>query len=112
VLRQLQLTADRNSINGDGEDLSFITLKIVDSNGLPIAQAVNTISFEISGPGEIVATDNGDPGGMISFASKEREAYSGSALAIVRFQKESRGVLTIKATSPGLKETIITIKRK
>jgi beta-galactosidase len=108
----LELRADRNTINGDGKDLSFITLKIVDSNGLPVAQSANKINFEIAGPGEIIATDNGDPAGMVSFASKERDAYSGLALAIVRFEKDGHGTLTIKATSPGLKTASITIRSK
>jgi hypothetical protein len=35
-------------------------------------------------PGEIVATDNGDPTSFMSFASHEREAFNGLALVIVR----------------------------
>ncbi|RYC67176.1 hypothetical protein [Spirosoma sordidisoli] len=45
-------------------------------------QAANPIWFEVSGPGELVATDNGDPADLVSFASNERKAYNGLTLAI------------------------------
>jgi beta-galactosidase len=109
---QLLISADRNVINADGTDLSFITVKIADTNGLMIPDAVNTITFNIEGPGEIVATDNGDPANLVSFASKEREAYFGLVLAIVRFEKGKKGVMKIKATSPDLKTAVVEVKSK
>jgi beta-galactosidase len=109
---KLLISADRNIINADGTDLSFITVKIADENGLMIPDANNKVTFSIEGPGEIVATDNGDPANLVSFASKEREAYFGLALAIVRFEKGKKGVIKIKATSPDLKTAVVDIKSK
>ena len=84
---QLKARADRKIINADGDDLSFITVSIADKNGLTVPEANNKVSFTIEGPGEIVATDNGDPANMVSFASKEREAYFGLLLVISTFSK-------------------------
>ena len=80
----LELSADRNIINADGEDLSFITVRVSDNSGITVPEAKSVVKFEISGPGEIVATDNGDPANLVSFSSEERAAFSGFALAIVR----------------------------
>lgn len=109
---RLILNTDRNIINADGEDLSFITAKVADSNGLAVPEANNKVTFGIEGPGEIVATDNGDPANLVSFALKEREAYSGLVLAIVRSEKGKPGVIKINASSPGLKPAIVEIKSK
>ena len=68
------------------------------------------IQFEISGPAEIVATDNGDPADLVAFPSKERKAYSGLALAIVRPKKGSGAKVTITARSNGLATSTIVIK--
>ncbi|MBN8877727.1 MAG: DUF4982 domain-containing protein [Sphingobacteriales bacterium] len=106
---QLSLSADRNVIKG-GEDLSFVTVKVTDQNGLMVPDADNKISFTIEGPGEIVATDNGDPTNMVSFASKERQAYFGLLLAIVRSEKGKAGSIKVTASSPGLKPATIEIK--
>ena len=109
---QLKATADRNTITADGEDLSFITVSVVDKNGLTVPEANNKVSFAIEGPGEIVATDNGDPASMDSFASKEREAYFGFVLVIVRSQRGKPGNIKITASSQGLKATSVVIKSK
>lgn len=109
---QLMASADRNTIKADGVDLSFITVKVADKNGLSVPDANNKITFSIEGPGEIVATDNGDPADLISFASKERDAYSGMVLVIIRSQKGKPGIIKVTATSKGLKTSLIEIKTK
>ena len=88
---RLQLKVDsgagrtvRSLIKADGKDLAFVTVRIVDSRGVLVPMANNDITFEIAGPGEIVATDNGDPADLQSFPSKERKAFNGMALVIVR----------------------------
>jgi len=106
---QLSASADRKLIKADGTDLSFITVKVIDQNGLVVPTANNKVSFEIEGPGEIIATDNGDPANMVSFASKEREAYSGLLLAIVKSQKGKAGTIKITVKSEGLKDAVILI---
>lgn len=109
---QLKLSADRNSIQANGEDLSFITVKVTDKNAAMVPDATNNVAFAIEGPGEIIATDNGDPANLVSFASKERAAYFGMVLLIVRSQKGKPGVIKIHATSKSLMSASIEIKTK
>ena len=109
---KITLTADRNVIYADGEDISFITAKVTDKSGSMVPDAKNNIQFTVEGPGEIAATDNGDPANLVSFASNEREAYFGQALVIVRFITGKTGTIKIYATSPGLKTAVVTIKNK
>jgi beta-galactosidase len=106
----LQLQADRTILTADGKDLSFITLRVVDSNGNTVPEAKNQIKFEISGPGDIVATDNGDPADLVSFGSKQRAALSGLALVIVRAKPGTPGVIKIKAVSDGLQPAEVSIQ--
>ncbi|MEP7142327.1 MAG: beta-galactosidase GalB [Ferruginibacter sp.] len=108
----LTISADRRMINANGDDLSFITVKITDKNGLLVPVANNKVSFTIEGPGEIVATDNGDPASLVSFASTEREAYFGLILVIVRAEKGKAGTIKVSASSDGLKTTTIEVKSR
>lgn len=78
------MQSDRANIKADGHDLSFITVKIADKNNLMVPRSKNEIRFEIEGAGEIVATDNGDATDLNSFQSKNRKAYNGMALVIIR----------------------------
>jgi beta-galactosidase len=109
---KLLLTADRASIANDGKDLSFIALTVADSSGQMVPRSMNPVRFEISGPGEIVATDNGDPTDMTAFPSRERKAFNGLALAIVRARRSGRGPIIVTAKSDGLAEAKIIITAK
>ncbi|KAK0627906.1 glycoside hydrolase superfamily [Immersiella caudata] len=105
----LRVTADRAEIEGDGDDLSFLTVEVVDADGLVVPDAENATSFAVQGAGQIVATDNGDPYDMAAFPSKERKAFSGMALGIVRAKRGSGGPFTVMVTSPGLSGANVTI---
>jgi beta-galactosidase len=109
---KLQAIADRTKITADGKDLSFITVQIVDKDGLMVPRSNNTVQFSIEGPGEIVATDNGDSYNMESFASHKREAFNGLALVIVRSKAGEKGTIAMTAKSDGLKDTQVFIQSK
>jgi beta-galactosidase len=107
---KLTLTADRSTIRADGQDLSFVTVTVADKDGLMIPRAKNALKFTISGPGEILATDNGDPTSFESFQSPERKAFNGLALVIVRTKAGQSGAITLKATGEGLAPAEITLR--
>lgn len=106
---QISMKADRVNIKADGADLSFITVTINDKNGLMVPRSKNRLKFEISGAGEIIATDNGDATDLSSFQSTNRKAYNGMALVIVRSIKGKGGKIKLKAVSDGLKSSETTI---
>jgi beta-galactosidase len=107
---KLNLEADRSQIDADGLDLSFITARITDAKGELVPQANNLVRFEIDGPGEIVAVDNGDATSHESFQARERRAYSGMALVIVRSKFSAQGRISVRAISDGLKPAQIKLK--
>jgi beta-galactosidase len=74
-----------------------------------VPDAVFPVHFSIEGPGEIVATDNGNAADMTPFPSLIRNTFSGKCLAIVRSQPGHPGNIVLKAVSPGLKEAEINI---
>jgi beta-galactosidase len=108
---KLELTAERNWVYADGEDLSFVTVRVLDKEGLLAPEADNRIRFEIAGPGEIVATDNGDPADLEAFPSKERKAFNGMALVIIRAKAGAAGQIKVTAIAAGLtmSEAVIDI---
>jgi beta-galactosidase len=108
--RKLALQADRREIQVGGQDLSFVTLTVEDKHGRMVPNANNTIHFEISGPGEIVATDNGDATDLVSFSSPERRAFNGLCLAIVRAKAGQTGTIKLTASADNLKAADVLIK--
>jgi beta-galactosidase len=106
---KLLLKADRATIKADGQDLSFITVTVADKDGLPVPRAKQRLRFEISGPAEIIATDNGDAINHEPFQAKERNAYNGLCLVIIRTKPGKAGQIKLKAESEGLAGAEISI---
>ena len=67
------------------------------------------IAGQWKGPGEIVATDNGDPTSVVPFQSPEREAFNGLTLAIVRGKAGQAGKITVRAEAAGLEGASMAI---
>jgi len=109
---KLLLRADRTAIDADGRDLSFVTVEVADKDGHLAPRANNHLKFELDGPGEIVATDNGDATSFESFQAPERNAFNGMALVIVRGHPGQPGTLRLKATAEGLKDAAIKISTR
>jgi beta-galactosidase len=107
---KLKLEPDRSTIVADGKDLSFVTVTVTDQHGVMAPQADNRIHFDINGPGEIVATDNGDPTSFESFQSRDRRAFNGLCLVIVRGTAGQPGKIELTATADGLKIGTASIK--
>jgi beta-galactosidase len=109
---QLIMKADRPLISADGKDLSFVTVTVADKEGLLVHRSHNLIRFSISGPGEIVATDNGDATDLSVFSEHNRKAFNGLALAIVKAKPGASGPITLSAESEGLAPAKVTISGK
>ena len=107
--KMIALSADRDEIAADGQDLSYITVHITDENGLIDPNASNKLAFEIEGPGRIVAVDNANLKDSGSYVANSRDAWKGKALVIVRSTGDA-GVISLKVTSPDLKGSTITIQ--
>ena len=108
---KLLLQPDRATIHADGQDLSFVTVTISDSAGRLVPRSKNHVAFSLAGPGEIVAVDNGDATSFEPFQAKERNAFNGLCLVVVR-SIDKPGSISLTASSPGLATAETTIKAK
>jgi len=106
----LTLTPDRPMIKGDGYDLSFVTVRVVDDNGVFCPLADNKIDFTVSGPGEIAAVDNGNAATTDPFQASWRRAFNGMALVIIRSAPGRVGEIQLTASSSGLRTTQVKLK--
>ena len=107
---ELKLEADRKQISADRKDLIFVTVEVIDEEGLTVPAADNIIKFEVEGPAETVATDNGDPTDMKASPSHDRAAFNGKVLVIVRPLTGRPGTIKITGRSSGLKPAQVVVK--
>jgi len=105
---RIKLTADRTEIKAGGQDLSYITVEILDDAGVRNPKADNLIKFKIEGPGEILSVGSSNPVSRESYKRPFRKAYQGRCVVIVKSGKEP-GLIRLKAEADGLKGGEITI---
>lgn len=108
---KIVLHADRSAIKGDGDDLSFITVTIVDAQGNMVPAADNLVKFSLSDNIAVAGVDNGDPTSHASFKIPQRNAFHGLALVVVR-GKNKKGKAVVTATADGLQSATIDIQLK
>ena len=104
----IRLDYDGRRIKADGEDLAYVTVNIVDAEGNVCPLADNEVTFEVTGKGIFKACANGNPICIEPFAGPSMHAFNGKLTAIVQ-SAERAGKITLKATSPGLKDAVITV---
>ena len=106
----INLVADRNKINADRNDLSFVKIEVVDGHGQIVPQDSIKIRLTISGNGELEASGNANPKDMASVNRQVIDTYKGKGQAVIRPSSEE-GTIKIKAEAQGLKtgELIIQV---
>jgi beta-galactosidase len=65
----IRLSANKDTINANKEDIAMIAVEALDKNNLHVPDAGNEITFSIQGPGKIIGVGNGNP------ASLEADRY-------------------------------------
>ena len=105
----LRLTADRATLKADGQDLCYVTVEVIDANGMRVPGAQNLVRLAVEGEGTLAAVGNSKPDSLESFQQPQRTTYDGRCLAILR-AKRVPGVIKLAARSEGLAENLVEIK--
>jgi beta-galactosidase len=105
---KIVLTNDRSNIENSWDDVVYIRATVTDENDIPCLTTDNKIKFSIEGPGIIAAVDNADLASTEPFIAKERWAYKGSCIAIIKANANA-GNITVSANADNLKAASITI---
>ncbi|GAB1454088.1 glycoside hydrolase family 2 TIM barrel-domain containing protein [Draconibacterium sp.] len=107
----VKLTADRQKIKADRNDLSFVKIEVVDKNGQVVTYESAQLEISLTGNGELVASGNSNPEDMKSVNRTSLNTFRGKAQAIIRPYKD-KGKITLSVSSAGLVPSEITIEVK
>ena len=94
---RIVLKADRSNISSKGEDLSFVTVSVVDKDGNPCPTATNNMKFNVSGAAKFRAACNGDATSLVAFNSTEMPLFSGELVVVVEALRRGNATLTVSA---------------
>lgn len=106
--KKIRLIPDRNTLNADGKDLSFVTVEIVDAEGNLCPLADNLVHFEVEGNLFIAGVDNGSQTSMERFKDNKRKAFNGKCLVVLQNDGKT-GAARLKAVAEGLEDAVVEI---
>jgi len=108
---RLVLSADRQEISADGEDVAMFAVEVQDAQGRVVPITDNEVTFQVTGAGKLIGTGNGDPTNQQPDKGASRKAFGGYSTALVQAAKKE-GSITVEATSPGLASAKVKIEAK
>lgn len=105
----IHLTPDKTSLLANGQDLIFLIIETLDSDGHLVANGRSRMNVSVTGAGRLIGLDNGDSSDFDAYKGTSRKLFSGKLLAIIAATKES-GVIDVKVTSPSLPDAHISLE--
>lgn len=105
----IRLTADRNRIKADENNLAYVKIEIIDDNGLVVPDSDLKVEIQSEGNGHIISSGNAAYSDMESFRSLTPSTFRGKAIAILQ-PNESVGEIILTASAPDLGECSIVIE--
>jgi Glycoside hydrolase family 2 C-terminal domain 5/Domain of unknown function (DUF4982) len=105
---RILLTANKNSVVYDWNDVVFVNVSIVDENGVLVPNAENSIDFKIEGAGFVAAVDSANSNSHEPYQATQRKAYQGKCLALIKATVAS-GKIKLTATSANLQSASVEL---
>ncbi len=98
---ELKLTADRTQIKANNQDLSYITVELLDESGNLNPSAENLLRFKVTGPATIAGVGNANPRSLESCQLPQRKAWRGKCLVILKTAAKP-GAITLTVSADGI----------
>lgn len=108
---ELKLTAERQELLANGEDLAFVTAEAFDADGNPVENARNRVHVTVTGAGRLLGIDNGDSADFDEHKGRSRRLFGGRLLLVVASKKEA-GEIKITVSSEGLPDAELVLSSK
>jgi beta-galactosidase len=92
----------------DGQDLAFIHVETVDSDGRVYPHTNDSVTYTLTGPARIAAIGNADLTSTESYQANPRSLSEGRALIVLRTTREA-GEIVLTAAAPRLEPATLTL---
>lgn len=106
---EIKLEPDSKILKANGQDLAYVTARLVDKNGITVPNLDQLIKFSVAGQAYLAGAANSNIFSNEKWVSNLRTTYNGKCLLVVR-TTENAGGITIKAETEGLPSTKIELK--
>ncbi len=98
---RLRLIPDRTVMAADGQSLTFVTIEVVDKDGIPVPEAAIFCEAVVKGAGTLLAFASADLKDTEPYTSPRVKTWKGRALLVIRSTQKGGSVnVTIKSSLP------------
>ena len=97
---KLQVKASKTDLSADGLSCAFLTVDLLDAQGVPSRWEQKEITVSVEGPGVLAGFGSANPTSEGSYQATTCAAYDGRVMAAVRSGLES-GKITVRFAAPG-----------
>jgi len=97
----IRVRPERAALDADYQDVSAVTVEVIDEQGRVVPTADREITFGLTGSGRIIGVCNGDPACKITEDQTTYPVFNGLLMLYVQAGREA-GSLTVEAASEGL----------
>lgn len=109
---KLLLEPDRKIINADGNDISFVTVSVVDKDGNVCPTAAEQLSFSVKGNGVYRAACNGDATSLEMFHLPTMKTFNGKLVVLVQSMNEAGNIeLTVSGRNVKAGKVVLEAKK-
>jgi beta-galactosidase len=106
----LQLKADRTQMKMNDAELTYVTIELVDNNGILKPTADRKVSVKVDGAGILQGLGSGSPSSEEDYFASENTTYDGRILAVIRPAEPGTIQVTVKAEGCASKTVKIEVK--
>ena len=105
---QIRLTADKSTFLADGQDLIYVTVEILDRNGLVCPDAAIPLTATVKGAGSLLSFASADLKDTSVYTDAHCTTWKGRALLAVRSSAKS-GTVSLTVKGDGLSQNQLTL---
>lgn len=95
----LQLTADKDTLRANGQDVVHLKIEIVDANGVVVPDADNKVAFTVQGEARIIGVENGNSMDHTRPKGTTKNAFNGLILGIIQSTQRKGAIIVTVASS-------------
>ncbi|MBQ4828494.1 DUF4982 domain-containing protein [Alteromonas sp. MMG017] len=108
TIASIELTSTKKQMQADQYDVAHVHVRLVDKNGNTVLNHDDSVSFSVSGPGTLLAVDNGWENSVQDERADNILPHQGRALAIIQ-STDVAGDITLRVATQGAEPVFITL---
>ena len=106
---QMQVECEGETLKADGEDLAFVTVKLIDDKGVENLFAQKEITVTVEGVGTLQGFGSADPRAIGSYDDTTWKTFDGYVMAVVRAGRET-GTIKVRFDAEGCESREVEIQ--